>query len=745
MKHLARTWARGVALAFTTVCAAGASAASWNSQLFPRPLGALVHTPATVTVGDRSWRLLDYSYTGYRLGAHPLATGVPCASRTISAIPGADIASVLQADIDAVGRAGGGTVLIPAGRFKLSRSIAVPYDNVSILGAGSHRTLIDVPSTYRAAHNLYEGVFTLGKAIGQDTRRWIDRGNVMAHVASAIGEGDTTVLLSDASALTVGQWIVVQQYFWPSLVAANDNSATWPSYRYDVFPPAGAPDRGSSFSYLRQVLAKSGNRITVDAPFPYALDPANNGIGIRSAVTAGSNSIAPRSNLGIAGISLMFADNVNGVDGLPSGRGVYFEGARDGWVYDVQIYNFPVAGIVVESSARVSVLRSAVHRAQEYRTGGYGYGITVDDSQNVLVRSNYAELSRHNFLNRGALDSMVVFSRNVSAAARVNGDDQHYRAAHAMLWDRHEMRHGTSLTLGYRGSDSSQAQESNLSSVVWNPHDDGYRGGAHGGFISMNPSSSGQAMVVGGTGRYPVVDASRDAAVGQAIPSVQGLLLGSVREAAGPGSQDQNVLYESLRAPELVPQSLYEGMLTRRLAIAPPDFASACRAAPTYASPTPSTYTGSGMLIFNEDQLGFTPILGSGCTTLCEIDALGRNATAAGRYSMTLQMRSSDGTAIGVNFRGPERRLEEYTTITLKVFPTASNTKLVVRAAHEPHLAPTKAHPAFTTSTLIAGQWNLVRVPIASAFGQGTFNAVRLIGSGEGSKSRFHVDDVVLN
>ena len=744
LKIQASAFGRALALASAVAFTAGASAATWNSQLFPRPLGALVHTPATVTFGDRSWVLPDYSYAGYRLGAVPLGTGVPCTVRSVKAGGGGDITSALQAAIDAVGRAGGGTVLIPAGRFRITRSIAVPYDNVSILGAGSKRTLIDVPATYRAADDLYEGVFTMGKAVGQDTRRWIDRGDVLGQVEESIFEGDIAVTLTDAAAVTVGDWIVVQQYFWPELVAANDDSATWPSYRYDVFPPAGSPDRGSSFTYLRQVTAKVGNRITLDAPIPFTLDRSHNAIGIRSALRQGGTSIAPRANVGIAGLALTFADNVNGAGGLPSGRGVYFEGVRDGWVYDVQIHNFAISGIVVESSARVTVLRSAVSRAQDYRTGGYGYGITVDDSQNVLVRSNYAELSRHNFLNRGALDSMVVFSRNASAGARVNGDDQHYRTSHAMLWDRHDMRHGTALTLGYRGSDSSQAQECNLSSVVWNPHDDGYRGGANGGFISINPSSSGQSMVVGGTGRYPVIDASREPSAGQAIGSITGLQVGFVKEAAAPGSQDQNVLYESLRSPGLVPESLYEGLLTRRIGIAPPDFASACHAMPTYAAPTPSTYKGTGTLVFNEDQLGFTPILGSGCTTQCRIDSLVRNTTKGGRYSVQLQMRTIDGTAIGVNFRGPERRLEEFTTLTLKVFPTVADLKLVVRATHEVHQLAAKGYPAYTSGTLIAGQWNTIQVPM-TAYGQGIFNAVRLIGSGAGATSYFHVDDVLLN
>ncbi|MGH8517339.1 MAG: hypothetical protein ACREUE_07750, partial [Panacagrimonas sp.] len=163
------------------------------------------------------------------------------------------------------------------------------------------------------------------------------------------------------------------------------------------------------------------------------------------------------------------------------------------------------------------------------------------------------------------------------------------------------------------------------------------------------------------------------------------------------------------------------------------------------AAPVASRYTGAGVLLYDDDHLGFTPILGSGCTSRCEIDAVGRNATSGGRYSLLMQMRSTDGASIGVNLRGPDLKLEQFTTLTMKVYPTVSNLKLVVRATYEPHQAATKAYPAFTSATLAAGQWTRVNVPIPTAFGGGTFNAVRLTGSGSGATGSFYVDDVVLN
>ena len=96
-----------------------------------------------------------------------------------------------------------------------------------------------------------------------------------------------------------------------------------------------------------------------------------------------------------------------------------------------------------------------------------------------------------------------------------------------------------------------------------------------------------------------------------------------------------------------------------------------------------------------------------------------------------------------MNLRGPTLKLESYASVKLKVFPTTSNLKLVVRPTYEPHQGSMKAFPAYTSATLAAGKWNTVSVPVSSAFGRGSFNSLRLTGLGSGGV--FYVDDVVLN
>lgn len=320
-------------------------------------------TRPVVPFNGRQWQLPDFSYAGYQLGAVSPGTGIPC--RIERLVGTADITSTLQSAVDRVGTAGGGTVVLPAGSYAITRSIAVPYSNVSIVGAGSNKTLLNVATSYRPSEDDEEGVFTFGNAIGGHNKQWVDQGKVLGAVVQRVPEGASTLVMANASAITVNQWIVIQQYYWSALVRANDSSGTWKGYDSASFPPPNSPSRQWSFTYLRKVSAKSGNTITVDAPIPMTLDPANNAIGVRSVdVRTTGSAFNMKENLGLRGVSVNFADNANGANGFPSGVGVYFEGVRNGWVNDVQVRNFPRHGISLESSARISVTDSATIRAQ---------------------------------------------------------------------------------------------------------------------------------------------------------------------------------------------------------------------------------------------------------------------------------------------------------------------------------------------------------------------------------------------
>jgi hypothetical protein len=361
----------------------------------------------------------------------------------------------------------------------------------------------------------------------------------------------------------VGSWVVVQQYFWQALVDDNShNPDKWPAnstFDHSIF----------SFSYLRRVVTKRGNRIFLDAPIPTTLDPANNPVHIR--LTDGKM----HENSGIARLTIEFDNNIDPRTGRPHGTAVYFEGVRDGWVYDVHVLDFPRNGFYADFSARITFLDCTVKGAQDKGGNGYGYGFLAGAAQSILYRRCHAEDTRHNFISSRSLTSMIVHSRCISVNA-TEPDDTHYAFEQAILWDVHTQLNGDSLTAFNRGDESNGAYETLASGVIWNFFGDGLPGRLpQGGAVFVKPSPDGEAIVIGVNGKHQVYDNSKGNTVspfvsGDLMPAFAGLQVGTGTRALG------NVLYEGLQQPGLDPESLYDAQLDNRVGKVPPDFHAGC-------------------------------------------------------------------------------------------------------------------------------------------------------------------------
>jgi uncharacterized protein (TIGR03437 family) len=550
------------ALGLLSEAIAQSPSGTWNSRLLPNVNGSF--TPQTVNFAARNWNLDDFSYAGYYLGAKSPGS-VPCNVANVTAT--GDITAAVQAAINSVGQAGGGIVKIPAGAFVMSSSVAVTYNNVSIEGAGSGQTMINVPSTFTSPDDPYDGdgLFTFGRTLGSTAENdgWVNKGVILTNAAAVIHRGDMQVTVADASKINTGDWIVVQQFFWTTLVNNNSTSPdSWPANNSYEF----------SFTYLRQVTAKSGNLLSVDAPIPWTLDPANNAVRIRA--TDGQMI----ENTGVKGLTIRFANNTLASTGRPHGSAVYFEGVRNGWVYDVQVFNFPRNGIYVSYSARITILDSWVQTAQDTGGDGYGYGFLVSPGQNILIKRCHGEAARHNFILSHPQTSVVVETQNASVNA-TQPDDTHFAFEQAILWDKHSQTGGEALEALNRGDESSGAYETLASGVIWNFYGDGVSlPDFYGGGLFLKPSPDGQLIVVGVTGQHTVYDNSQ----GNVSPFVKGQLM-----LANPGLQVgtssgalQNVLYEGLYQSGLQPASLYEAQRANRIASPPADWVDACGAAP---------------------------------------------------------------------------------------------------------------------------------------------------------------------
>jgi uncharacterized protein (TIGR03437 family) len=550
-------------LAVAGCCSLPSPAQSWNSQLLPNVSGKF--TPQMVSFAGRSWSLDDYSYVGYYLGTKSLGL-LPCNEVNVTAT--GDITQAVQAAIDSAGKAGGGSVRIPAGTFTMSGPVAVPYNNVSIEGAGSGQTMINVSSNYASDDGATDGLFLFGRAVGAATNNgWTNKGAAVANITAVVHRGDMTFAVDNASKINVNDWIVIQQVFWTALINNNSTSPhPWPANSCCEF----------SFTYLRQVTAKSGNQVSIDAPVPWTLDPANNQVRVRM------TDALMKENVGLKGMTIQFANNTLASTGRPHGTGAYFEGVRNGWVYDVKILNFPRYGIYLNYSARITILDCWVQTTQDKGGDGYGYGFLESPAQNILVKRSHGEDNRHNFITSHPQTSMVAQTQNVSVN-ETEPDDTHYAFEQAILFDKHTQMNGGAIEMLNRGDQSgttAAAYETLASGVIWNFFGDGMKNqlASLNGALYLKPSPDGQLVVVGVNGAHAVYDNTQANMTpfvpGQKMQAAAGLQVGSSSGAL------KNVLYEGLYQAGLQPASLYETQLANRIGVPPADWIDACAALP---------------------------------------------------------------------------------------------------------------------------------------------------------------------
>lgn len=721
------------------------AALAWDSVLYPYDTASGAHRRATVALGGQQWTLPDISHAGYALGARPVGQGVPCRVFDVDSAPGQDIGPALQDAIHRAGQAGGGVVRLPAGDYRIDQSVAVPYDRVSIEGAGSALTRLHVPASYDQTHGDYdEGVFTIGRALDKWRQGWWNNTEVLASVTRAEAQGSMQLWVDDATGLDVGQWVVAVQYVWPGLAQrfSGPGDLAWPSV--DGWPDAGSFDRRYAFVYLRRIVGMEGNRLTVDAPLPRALNPADNPVRLRNPEAPAWTAL--RAHSGVSGLSLHFADNRNGRDGRPGGTGVLIDSMRDAWVHDVHVHNFPRFGIRLTHAARVTVSDNAVVDMQDDGGSGFGYAYSAYASQNVLFARNHAEEVRRGFTATRAPTSVVVFSGNRSLATRALGDDTHHSPAQQVVFDQHRMGYGTGLAMMQRGPKSDRAYETAWGGVVWNASSDGRLGGWYGGGVLMNPMAGSQAFVVGVHG-MPVFDMGPGTASGNPeakhrIPPGRAPRLSPARSPVGPGSFDRNVFYEGIGQAGLTPTSLYASQLRARLGAEPPGFSGGCGRLPVRAAVQPRL-RGQPGLIFDSDHLGSTALLGSGCLD-CDVDAVARNATPGGHESARITLKP-ENWALGLRLRGAMLRSADVNSIGMQVYPTAPGLRFRVTIGtvtlDNTRVRGEGAERHVVIGPLDAGRWNRVDIP-GGAHAPAHFNTLGISAIGPASAQPFYLDEV---
>ncbi|MGW2333204.1 glycosyl hydrolase family 28-related protein [Streptomyces sp. NPDC001685] len=358
--------------------------------------------------------------------------------RAFGAVPDGttDCAPAINRAIAAAGRAGGGTVTIPPGTWRIDDVIRVGHSNVVLRGAGSGRT------TLFATKNLTELIGVYGSRYGGDKSSWSwaggliwlapearwrsltdairardwpfegwtgnrrDEWRTLTTVAPA-RRGSWTVRVADPSALRPGALVVLR--------LADDAGHTLLEHMSGDGPGAEAytwDDKTKLTSYVPyewpvRVTRIRGREVTLERPLPLDVRPEWD--------PRLTTHVEELSGAGVEGLTLEAVETSQQPHLLDKGyNGVVLQCAYDCWVHDVTVRHVDNGfGLVAASACTLTHTRVAgrgVHHPYFCREGAHDN--LVDDftiearttpapANTQLHGINVEGLSSHNVWSRG--------------------------------------------------------------------------------------------------------------------------------------------------------------------------------------------------------------------------------------------------------------------------------------------------------------------------------------------------------
>ena len=515
---------------------------SWRSSLYPAnwapgfqdSLGRFFH---------------DFSYAGYHMGRDPIPTvqtgiiDVTQAPYNADATGSQDATVAVQAAIDETGRRGGGVVFLPAGTYKVSPQGANKYalsihsSRVVLRGAGMGRTFIFNDSTDMREKDVIR--------VGPDPTvrfSWFWMSGPSIKITAEVRQPTREITLESVATVRVGDWLLLFSEATEAWVRDHGMQGKWDSSMGGVI-------------FYRQVTAVNAatHSITIDVPTRYWLLPRDNArvskvmthleeVGIED-LSMGMRQVNPNS----------LKDQDYDKQGTVSyqvhqAHMIFVNHTVNGWIRRVSSYR-PSAnandyhilsnGLKLSMSRNMTVQGCDLRKSEYQGAGGNGYLFIQQGSENLMVE-NYAEKGRHNYDFAGLETTGNVILRSTSVDGRLPSDFHMYLSP-ANLLDNMTMDRDY-ISAVYRDTATPKHGHGTTQSVIWRTK--GLRKPSQTGHSSLVESQQyGFGYVIGTSGT------SHDVST----PSGQGTEPGDFIEGVNQGEK-------------LLPASLYEDQLAKRLA-----------------------------------------------------------------------------------------------------------------------------------------------------------------------------------
>ncbi|OBS24458.1 hypothetical protein FPOA_05000 [Fusarium poae] len=323
----------------------------------------------TTIVSDRGDVLPDFSFAGYHSSAIILPNG-PGNNITLafnSTI--VDVRPLIQDAIDTISSSGGGTVVLPEGRWPITAGINIP-SGVVVAGAGDNKTVLVLQESPS------QPVFTLGTPANTTRPRYGFRSNITNQYLPI---GSSSVEVTNGAGFAADQLVYVSRNASEAWIRANgmdglvrdDAQQTWIPVDKRILSP-------------NQISSVYGTNITLRIPLTDNLD---------------SDYVQPElivytppyvnEEIGIQDLGIEVPDTCSGAplnDKTCNSAAIYFPPwTVDSWASGLSLRGFNKFFQVDQDASRITIQNSTMDRDRDIQGAALPFDILIQGSE-ILIQ-----------------------------------------------------------------------------------------------------------------------------------------------------------------------------------------------------------------------------------------------------------------------------------------------------------------------------------------------------------------------
>ncbi|KAM0397149.1 hypothetical protein ACHAPZ_004897 [Fusarium culmorum] len=280
-----------------------------------------------------------------------------------------DVKPLIQEAIDSIAASGGGTVILPEGRWPITAGINIT-SGVVVAGAGENKTVLVLQD------RLSQPVFTLGTPANNTRPRYGFRSNITNQYLP-IGSSSVDVISSDGFA--VDQLVYVSRNATEAWIRANgmnslvrdDGQQTWLPVDKRILSP-------------NQISSVSGTNITLRIPLTDNLDS----VYVRTELLVCTPPYE-NSEIGIQDLGIEVPDTCSGAplnDKACNSAAVYFPSwTVDSWASGLSLKGFNKFFQVDQDASRITIQNCTMDRDQDIQGAALPFDVLTQGSQ-ILVQ-----------------------------------------------------------------------------------------------------------------------------------------------------------------------------------------------------------------------------------------------------------------------------------------------------------------------------------------------------------------------